>query len=230
MEDQFGREARADIRRTILSFVRFRTRRLARTGGFGRSDIPDIYSSLLFKSLKAVETYNPKKGTFHTYLNWVLDNHIRSMIRYCWAQKRNSRGVVSLTIPVWIEDGHETEKSQTLDDRDRFRHKCIRPRTQRQIDDLRLDVQSVLQRCRPELREFALALSKANVSQIARDRGVPRTTLHHLKRQLTRRFEYAGLGKRRPRRRFGHLAAELCSPEVEDLGKPLRRFRKADFR
>src|SRR5688572_15872612 len=100
MEEERGREACADIRRTILSFVRFRTRRLARTGGFSRADIPDIYSSLLFKSLQALETYNPKKGTFHTYLNWVLDNHIRSMIRYRWAQKRNSRYVVSLNIPA----------------------------------------------------------------------------------------------------------------------------------
>ena len=54
---------------------------------------------------------------------------------------------------------------------------------------------SVLDRLPPKLRDLAERLKGDSLSQIARDTGVPRTTLYESVRRLRQIFERAGLGK-----------------------------------
>ena len=56
-----------------------------------------------------------------------------------------------------------------------------------------LDTAEVIAGLTPELRELAERLKADSVSQVARDLGVPRTTLNGRIQELRRRFERARL-------------------------------------
>jgi hypothetical protein len=55
------------------------------------------------------------------------------------------------------------------------------------------DITEVVTKLPDELRDLAERLKTRSVSEIARDMGVPRTTLNESVRRLCRRFESAGL-------------------------------------
>src|SRR5690606_20928209 len=90
-----------------------------------------------------------------------------------------------------------------------------------------LDVRKVLLHSPPELRDFGEALMSKTTAQIAREWGVPRTTLTHLKKRLAHLLERAGLAPERKSSR--HSKPAPAQPAPQNLGRPLRRFRRADF-
>lgn len=200
---------------------------LSRSPGFSHSDYSDLMQSLVHKADQALERYDPQRGNPWGFLSKVLENHVRNIVRFTRAQCRHPFRVRSINKPILTKEGQTVELSAILNASDCRRHRKVRPRDPQALINLIFDVRDVIQKCPPRVRALAEALMQDNISQVARNWGVPRTTLNHLKRRLAIRFEAAGLGRRKQRSR--RRAPEASTPEPENLGRPLRRFRKADF-
>ena len=61
--------------------------------------------------------------------------------------------------------------------------------------ELRLDVQEALERLPEDLRPIAERLQHHSIAEVARELGMPRTTLYELIARIRRRFQRLGLGK-----------------------------------
>ncbi len=75
-----------------------------------------------------------------------------------------------------------------LDDR-----QCRQPRSEETVAQLAQDVADVISTLPEELRDLAERLQTASLSEIARDKSIPRTTLTGAVRRLRQRFENVGL-------------------------------------
>lgn len=222
-----GTAANAKSRIISRTLVRKFAFQLSRSPGFSRSDYEDLLQALNFRAEEALKRYDPKRSSVWGYLQSVLTNEVRNIVRYQRAACRHPFTERSLHTPVHIGDGHFVERGEILDHRDRFRHRGVKSADAIDAFVRSIDVRKVLLNSPPELRNFGVALMSKSTAQIARDWGVPRTSLTHLKKRLAHRLERAGLAPQRKSSRQSKPAPP--QPEPQNLGKPLRRFRRADF-
>lgn len=222
-----GKDADNNIGLQIRWMAKKRAFKLATSPGFRYADRADYEHVLETKAHQALERFDPNRGSLWGFLSRVLDNEVRNIVKFARRQCRHPFRVQSINQPLLLPDKTLVELSNILEDSDVRRHRNLNPFNQFERFERVFDVRSVLLSCPPELRELGEALKVASLAQVARERGVPRTTLHHLKRRLKKRLIHAGLGRdnTKPRRK----QPLRSSPPVESVGKPLRRFRKCDF-
>jgi RNA polymerase sigma-70 factor (ECF subfamily) len=91
------------------------------------------------------------------------------------------------------DDNGPIELGETISQREYNARRRRFPRSPAELAQLAGDVADVLAKAPEELRDLAERLKTQSVSEIARDTGVPRTTLYEAVRHLRRRFESAGL-------------------------------------
>jgi DNA-directed RNA polymerase specialized sigma24 family protein len=99
------------------------------------------------------------------------------LLRKCRAQKRDRRREISLTIRV--EESQErvvTLAELTRSDRIRA-HRGVTVRDEYEQIDLRTDLASAVAELPAEAQELAEQLQTRTTSEIARDLGIPRSTL-----------------------------------------------------
>ncbi len=117
-----------------------------------RRDPDDAAQDLAVALLRALPGYRPERGPLDGYLFGVLRHHHHARLR---ARRR-----------------HPDHDGDELDD-DVADRRADRP----EAADLRLDVAAAVARLDPALARLADALTLLTLAQVARDWGVPRTTL-----------------------------------------------------
>jgi DNA-directed RNA polymerase specialized sigma24 family protein len=100
--------------------------------------------------------------------------------------------VTTLHVLIDSDDG-PVELAQTITS-DEHRNRTGRwRRSDAERAELALDTATVLAALPEDLRDLAMGLMDASPSQVARDLGVPRSTLQRRLERLRRHFEDAGL-------------------------------------
>ena len=118
---------------------------------------------------------------------------VKTLDDYKRAMKRDHRRVSSLHVMVDIGEEDRIEMTQNISQRELDAQRGRHPRSDEELAQLVQDLAEAMAKLPDKLRELAERLKTETVSEIARDKGIARTTLNESVRRLRRRFENAGL-------------------------------------
>lgn len=186
-----------DIRHQLGCFeygiIRKKVRQMIGRAGFTQQDIPDLEQELFARLLQSLKSFDPSQGHRNVYVTAVVERSVVTMLRDAQAEKRDPQRVCSLHLHVQISDGSPTELAETIGDREYNARRCCSPRSGEELAELVNDLADVLDSLPDDLRDLAERMKTQSISAIAREAGVPRTTLSSAVRRLRQRFEKAGL-------------------------------------
>lgn len=176
-----------------LAYVRKRARQLVGKHGFRESDRDEIEQRLLLKLAKRLHKARSDDPRWKAYLKTAVSHGIASMIRDSQAEKRDHRRSCSIHTVVGKDDDGPIELSDTIGPREANARLGIAPRSDVALVELGMDITDIMAQLPEDLRDLCVRLQRCSVSQIARDLGVPRTTVSAAVGRLRAHFEKAGM-------------------------------------
>lgn len=182
-----------DLDEVAARLIRLKARRLVGKAGFTRSDQDDLEQELTLKLLKHRAAFDPRQSHWHAFVTAVVERHAATLLRNKQVEKRDHKRVTSLHVVVEDPLNGPGALADTIGRRERDARLGLSSRSDIELLDLRHDVAAVLESLPPRWREVCERLKHDSISQVARDLGVPRTTLSYLVRRLRKHFETAGL-------------------------------------
>lgn len=174
-------------------YVRKRALQLVGSHGFRESDREEIEQRLFLKLAKRLHKADPHDPKWKAYVATTVSHCIASMIRDNRAEKRDHRKSCSIYAVVGTDEDGPIELSDTIGPREANARLGTTPRSDAALAELGMDVADVMARLPDELRDLCVRLQRDSVSQIARDMGVPRTTVSTAVARLRDYFEKAGM-------------------------------------
>jgi DNA-directed RNA polymerase specialized sigma24 family protein len=138
-------------------------------------------------------SFDPNQAHRNKFITTVVERYVANILRDKRAGKRDHRRVSSLNVMIDVADEGPIELGETIGQRELDAQRGRYPRSDEELAQLVGDMADVMAKLPDELRDLAERLKTQTVSEIARDMGVPRTTLNESVRRLRRRFESAGL-------------------------------------
>jgi RNA polymerase sigma-70 factor (ECF subfamily) len=175
--------------------IRHKARQLIGKYGFTRDDYDDLQQEMMLDLLRRLGKYDPSKAGLSTFVARIVDRKVSTLIRHQRQEKRDyRRPICSLDAQVEDQDGQARGLDEVLS-QDAFDDAVARhDRPQAERLDLRLDLSLVLDELPDDLRQLALRLQTRTVAEIARELGVPRSTLYEKGiARLRKIFEDKGL-------------------------------------
>jgi RNA polymerase sigma-70 factor (ECF subfamily) len=176
------------------AFILRKVRQLVGRFGFTRSDREDLEQELLLRLLDRLHLFDPNQGTNAAFDVMVIERSVANIVRERKAAKRDFRRVTSLNVIIEeLGDEGTSEMVDTIGQRELDARIGRTSRSQEELTQLITDVAEVIGRLPEELRVLAEQLKSTSKAGIARDRGIPRTTLYGDIGKLRERFEDANL-------------------------------------
>lgn len=161
-------------------YSRRKAKELAGKYGFDGEDLAQEFALHL---LCQWPQYDPSKGKPTTFIQNVVDTKVCELIRDQCRQRRDFRREKSL--------------SRAADELDHGKLDGVRGQpdvSEQELAELRSDCGEILERLPTELREIADLLKVNSPEAVARQLGIPRTTLWRRIDDLRTHFERAGYG------------------------------------
>jgi RNA polymerase sigma factor (sigma-70 family) len=177
----------------VSDLIRHKARRLAQRTDFRGHDADDVEQELRLKLARNLDRFDPSRGNERSFIVTVVERHAASLVRRQEAHKRNPARDVSLDRPG--NGASDTSFGSTFSDRQHAEQLGRRDRPAAEAADLRQDIAELLGRFPPELQQLARDLMTASVTETARQRNCPRTSLYSDIGRIRRRFERGGLDK-----------------------------------
>ena len=175
--------------------IRHKARQLIGKYGFTRDDYEDLQQEMTLDLLRRLGKYDPEKAGLTTFVARVVDRRISTLIRHQKQEKRDYRcQACSLNAPVENGTGEAFNMDEILsqDDFDQQVGRHDGPQSERL--DLRLDLSQAMAELPDDLRQLAVRLQTKTVAEIARELGVPRSSLYDKGiSRLRKLFEDKGL-------------------------------------
>jgi RNA polymerase sigma-70 factor, ECF subfamily len=175
--------------------IRHKARQLINKYGFTRDDYDDLQQDMTLDLLRRLSKYDPSRAGLSTFVARVVDRKVSTLIRHQKQEKRDfSVRILRLDAEVDGQDGEPLGLDEILS-QDAFDEEVARyDRPEAERLDLRLDLSLVLDELPEELRELARRLQTRTMAEIARELGVPRSTLYETGiARLRKIFEDKGL-------------------------------------
>lgn len=175
--------------------IRHKAWQLVGKYGFTLDDYDDLQQEMMLDLLRRLGKYDPSRAGLSTFVARIVDRKVSTLIRHQRQEKRDyRRRVCPLDEQVEDHEGHarglDEILSQDAYDEEVGRHD--RPECERV--DLTLDLTLVLNELPEDLLELARRLQTRTVAEIARELGVPRSTLYEKGiARLRKIFEDRGL-------------------------------------
>ena len=139
-----------------------------------------------------MEAFDPAAAHWKSFVTTVIERQTATLVRDRRAAKRDRRRVTTLHVLIDGDDG-PLEFTQTIASDEHLNRTDWWRRSDAERAELALDLDEVLAALPEDLRDLAVRLMDASPSQVARDLGVPRSTLQRRMERLRRHFEDAGL-------------------------------------
>ncbi|MBX3433291.1 MAG: sigma-70 family RNA polymerase sigma factor [Pirellulales bacterium] len=175
-------------------YVRKKARQIAGRYGFRRSDRDDIEQELYLKLSKHLDGADPGDPKWRAFVAVTVDRRIASLIRDGVAEKRDHRRTGSLHVVIGSHEGEPVTIADTVTVHNASAQRADRHRTESDYVEVQVDVtESIATLSEATLRELCERLKHDSVSKVARDMGIPRTTLNSWITKLRSRFENRGL-------------------------------------
>jgi RNA polymerase sigma-70 factor (ECF subfamily) len=179
--------------RFTRGIIRRKIKQLIGQAGFTWQDRDDLERDLILRVLQSLPSFDPDQAHRNKCITAVVERYVANILRNKRAEKRDHRRIGSLNVMIDSAEDGATEMSQTISQRELDARRNRHPRSNEELAHLRQDIAEVLATLPGELRDLAERLKAQSISEIARETGIPRTTLYESVRRLRRRFESAGL-------------------------------------
>jgi RNA polymerase sigma factor (sigma-70 family) len=153
--------------------IRRKSRQMARRAALTEQDCEDLEQEVLLRLLRRLPPPEFGRARFEALVLTILRHTAANLLRARRAAKRG----YGRARPLYPGDDVPAARGRGAQD----------------LADLADDLASVLARLPPEDRDLAEHLKCQSIAAVARERGVPRTTLCAAIRRLRARFERAGL-------------------------------------
>lgn len=176
-----------------FGIVKRKVRQIVGRAGYTRQDKEDLEQELLTRLLQGLRSFDPDVAHRKSFVTAIVERAVATILRDAEAQKRDHRRISSLQRLVDLTDEGPTELAETIGDREYNGRRCRDPRSDEDLAQLVTDLAEVIDSMPGELRDLAERMKTQSISAIAREIGVPRTTLNDAVRRLRQRFEQAGL-------------------------------------
>lgn len=180
--------------RFAMGYCRKVARDLVKDGIYARHDLADLVQELTVALLESRDAYDPAKARWTYYVKTVVDRKAVSLRR---TQSTESRGntvvIASLNVLVMNGEGERVELSQQVCQEERGLRRGIEHADEQSQLELSLNVAEVVSQLDEELATICRLLSEKSVAEVARELGMPRTTLISRLAKVRERFVEAGL-------------------------------------
>ena len=176
-----------------VRIIKHKARQLVGRYGLTFFDREDLEQELMIDLLQRIRHFNPAKAKKTTFIARIVERHIATIIEARHAQCRDWRLCrVSLNTPHENDRGDTRELIDRVDSEGTLRP-CQPDTREIEINNLRMDVARVLDTLPEDLRDLCERLRESNMAEIARETGVPRTTLYDKLTRIREAFREAGL-------------------------------------
>jgi len=184
-----------DIGKYAETLIRIKARKLARTAASPEVDWEDFAQDMRLDLWHRLSKFDPDKAKINTFVARVVEHKVASIIEARTAPCRDYRRCrPSLNRPLKDkEGGRPAERGDTLGEDSHHLRTGIPGRSVEETVDLRLDTKAALAHFPPELRDICRRLMRQDLTEVAKETGTPRGTLHDSVLKNRRRFEKARL-------------------------------------
>jgi RNA polymerase sigma-70 factor (ECF subfamily) len=168
------------IDKYAADLIRHKARQLVGKAGFTEDDRPDLEQELMIDLLQRMRHFNPAKAKKTTFMARIVERHISTILEARFAQCRDWRLCqTSLNEPLDNGEGDTTERIDFLDSEGSL--------------GSGMDLDRAIASLPEELRDLCVRLHDSTMAEIAREMGIPRTTLYDRLSKLRDAFSEAGL-------------------------------------
>ncbi len=158
--------------------IRIKARQLVGKAGLTEDDRCDLEQELMIDLLQRMRHFNPTKAKKTTFMTRIVERHIATLLEARHAQCRDWRLCrVSLNSPCENDKGDTFELIDWVNSDGCFGNPEPESR-ERAVNNIRVDIEGVLNALPDDLRDLCNRLHESNMAEIARETGVPRTTLY----------------------------------------------------
>jgi RNA polymerase sigma-70 factor, ECF subfamily len=185
----------ADIDPVAKEVIRRKARYLKRRGGFSPSDLPDLEQELWQHLLNRMPTYDPSLTDWEKFASAVVTAWAANCLRDRFAAKRDPRRLRPLPTTTESDQQESVRPEDMLSGQAHDARLGIHHPSEQERLELQLDVREALENLPADLRRIAERLQHITPAELARELGMPRTTLYGMIERIRRRFERWGLGK-----------------------------------
>lgn len=182
-----------ELGRFEYGIVRRKVRQIIGRAGFMPQDAEWLQQELILRILQSLPSIDPSQAHRNVFTTTVVERYVANILRDKRAQKRDYRRIGSLNVSISVTDEGPTELSETIGQRELDARRQRHPRSDEDFAQLMSDLADAITKLPGELRDLAERLKSQSVSEIAREMGVPRTTLNSRIARIRQRFEKAGL-------------------------------------
>ncbi len=181
------------IDRFAAGIIRRKARQLVEQARLGHHDREDFEQELTRRLLERLPAYDPARGDWKAFITTVVERATASMHRDRRAAKRGPGTLISLSEVIDSCEGGVILLADALTPRDRAARRGLDTWPEQELVQLRADVTEVVAELPPKLRQLAQQLKSKSLAAVARELGIPRTTLREWVREIRIRFEQRGL-------------------------------------
>lgn len=181
------------IDKYAADLIRHKARQLVGKAGFTEDDRPDLEQELMIDLLQRMQHFNPAKAKKTTFMARIVERHISTILEARFAQCRDWRLCrTSLNEPLDNGEGDTTERIEFVDSDGSLGNTSREPR-ERLAHEMRMDLDRAIASLPDELRDLCERLRNNTMAGIARELGIPRTTLYDRLSKLRDAIREAGL-------------------------------------
>jgi RNA polymerase sigma-70 factor (ECF subfamily) len=175
-------------------YIRRKAKQLVGKARFTASDEPEIEQNLRITLLRRLPKFNPARRHWIVFATMVIDRRVATILESRRTKKcEHIQNITSLSVRMVGEDGEWTELGRMVGPEHKEGLTGKYARSAHDQCELAQDVETVLSRLPDDLRDLCERLKTRSLSEIARDTGVPRSTLNDRLRKVRKIFAAAGL-------------------------------------
>lgn len=174
--------------------IRRKARELITRFGFSPADREDIEQELRLLLIRRFDKFDPSVAHYNVFVTTVIERFTATIIEHREAESRAPvRSGGSLSRLIDDGNGNQIEKGATLtEDQHAFRT-GVKFRSEGQLWALAADVADLLTELPLDLADICQRLKRNTVAGVARELGIPQSTLRDALQRLRPQFEGSGL-------------------------------------
>lgn len=190
-----GNENRYDgLDEYAVKLIRHKARQLVGRAGFVEADRHDLEQDMAVDLLRRLPRFDPRLAKRETFIARIVEHRVATILETQKAGVRDYRRCAgSLDERRTYDSGETSDGPPLLDQAEYLRETLASAQRDEDLLALRIDIERVLASLPPELRALCDRLRIATVREVARETGVPPSTLYEAIWKLRTFFDRAGV-------------------------------------
>lgn len=180
----------------IKDLIRCKAKQLVGKAGFKADDLRDLKQELWTHLIGEIRLFDPEKSSLKTFASMLVTQKVSKLIRGRCAKSRDfRRNTCSLSDMVDDGTGRIVRRAQTIGAKECEAGWGRAPLAPDELGRLRVDLKDQLSTLPLEMQEVCERLKSESLTEIARDMGIPLSTLWGRLQKVRSAFSEAGFAE-----------------------------------